>query len=815
MASDSDAGGERRIALSEREVEVAEIGRALERASTGGTLVIEGPAGIGKTSLMNELEEQARGGGFRLLRATGSELERDFGFGIVRQLLGPMLRSTDDAGSALLLSGPAALAAPVFGIGEAGALEVHSGEASLYGLFWLLAGLADEMPVVLAIDDAHWADAASLRFIRYLCQRLPGMPVLVTLATRPSEPGAQAEILKDLTNALEMPTIRPSLLSQAGTAGVVRAGLGEASAPTEAAFYEATGGNPLLIAELLAELRLSGSGAPVPEQVAAMGPKRIAWSVIERARALDPDAGDLVRAAALLGGGWDTRIVAELAGIEAERAARMIDGLSAASILVADSRLAFVHPLLRTAVYEDIPAAERAGAHSRAAELLARQGAGAEEVAAHLLSSAPGGTNGALQTLDEAAANALARGATESVVAYLRRALGEEMEQTRRADLLHRLGSAEVTLRDPASIGHLQAAIELAGEPRRALSATLELAGVLSTAGMWEETGRAIETGLAEFGGSDLSGVLELEAFRAAYLGYDPASAEKYAEDVPRLLGLVEGRTDFDSSSLRCVLGTIGAFQETSREAITELISPDSLDWRLARDGRESTLVPVAILALLMVDALEEAESAVAVVIEDARARGSLLAMISGVGATAVVNQRRGRLAAAEADLRTAIELLGENELSLMALATFLHFCLETIAEREELNELATVVEALEMPPAFGKTFSGAGGPGGPRRHADGTRRARGRPLRSAERRDDLPAVAHGPPRQLLAIAPCTRPPPGVASGSALSRQRGTRIGASARVSASRERQPSRACHPHRRRRGARAASRVSGGRDR
>ncbi len=179
--------------MLERESELAAIGAALERvrdAGSGGTLLIDGPPGIGKTSLIVQLGRRAAAGGYTVLRARGSEIERDFGFGIVRQLFGPLLRPLDVEARARLFAGPASLAAAIFGMAEVAAIDVPTAEASLYGLFWLLAGLAEEGPIAVAVDDAHWSDTASLRFFQYMGRRLDGIPLLIALAARPNEPGA-------------------------------------------------------------------------------------------------------------------------------------------------------------------------------------------------------------------------------------------------------------------------------------------------------------------------------------------------------------------------------------------------------------------------------------------------------------------------------------------------------------------------------------------------------------------------------------------------------------------------------------------------
>ncbi len=221
--------------LLEREEELAAIDAALEETAagpSGATLLISGPAGIGKTSLLGRLGRSAEAKGLRTMAASGSEIEREFGFGVVRRLFDPLLRSLGPDERAGLFAGPAALAAAIFGLAGSTTLEVNPAEASLYGLFWLAVALAERGPLVFAIDDAHWADVASLRFLQYLGRRLDGLPLLLCVAGRPAEPGPQAAILDELAAEPGTVTITPALLSVDATAALVDARLGvDAPAP--------------------------------------------------------------------------------------------------------------------------------------------------------------------------------------------------------------------------------------------------------------------------------------------------------------------------------------------------------------------------------------------------------------------------------------------------------------------------------------------------------------------------------------------------------------------------------------------------------
>src|SRR4051794_40159857 len=159
-------------ALLERERELTGLDRLVHDACEGrGRLVlVEGPPGIGKTRLLEEARVRASERGMVVLSARASELDREFPFSVVRQLFEPLVAGADAARRSALLHGAAALAAPLLGYGSP-APDGPGGDPSsahFHALYWLTANLADQAPVALAIDDVHWADASSQRFLQFL-----------------------------------------------------------------------------------------------------------------------------------------------------------------------------------------------------------------------------------------------------------------------------------------------------------------------------------------------------------------------------------------------------------------------------------------------------------------------------------------------------------------------------------------------------------------------------------------------------------------------------------------------------------------------
>jgi predicted ATPase len=212
--------------LLERERELAAVEELLSRRS--GILAIEVGAGIGKTSLVQATCRRARELRYQVLSARGSELEADFAFGVVRQLFERRLTGAGEHERASLLVGPAAAAGPLL-LGKTA--ECSAGDTSfavLHGLYWLTANLSAVQPLLLAVDDAHWADEPSLRWLTYLARRMEGLSVGLVVALRPCDPASASAPL--LALRAEAPVIlRPTLLSERAVSALVRTTMGDRS----------------------------------------------------------------------------------------------------------------------------------------------------------------------------------------------------------------------------------------------------------------------------------------------------------------------------------------------------------------------------------------------------------------------------------------------------------------------------------------------------------------------------------------------------------------------------------------------------------
>jgi DNA-binding CsgD family transcriptional regulator len=475
------AGGRVAGGLLEREHELDGLRAGLSRACAGdGTLLlIEGTPGVGKTALVRQARAEAGRYGITPLEATGSELEQPFAFGVVRQLLEPVIRQ--HAGHTDLFAGGAAPAARLFEPDGRPGGRAEVGFEALHSLYWLVVNITDQAPVLVSVDDCQWADRDSLRFLAYLAQRIEGLPVTMLLAGRPAglaqtEAGALWAQLAAHPAAV---ALYPRPLSEAAAVAWTRAQLGAGAADEFCrACHTATGGNPLFLRELLRALDGAGvsPSAAAAAEVQAVGPAAIRRFVLHRLAMLGAAPGRLAQAVAVLGDESELALAGRVAGLAPDVARAAADDLVRAGILSEAERVGFVHPIVRAALYEELAPGERQARHAAAAQVLAAGGAPAERVTAHLLRTAPTGDQRRIDTLRAAAVSAARRGAPGAAAARLQRALAETPTEQQRAEILTELGRCEVATMDfAAAEQHLAAAVTSDG----ALATRAEAASVL------------------------------------------------------------------------------------------------------------------------------------------------------------------------------------------------------------------------------------------------------------------------------------------------------------------------------------------------
>ena len=636
-------------AVFDRTDELLEIDRSLHRVfeRDGHVLLVEGPPGIGKTALLRELRRRATSRVRTILHARGGELEHGFGFGVVRQLLeAHVVRDGRDG----LFAGAARLAEPVLS-GTTDVAADAGGEpfAALHGLYWLVANIADDGPLVLVVDDVHWADEPSLRFLRHLAARLDGMPVLLVLAARPDAEVRRDSLVGSLMLEVREAILRPRPLGPATVGRLVGRALGAEPGPAlVAACREASGGNPFLLAELLLELRQVDH--PDPRTVLALGPKRVNAAILQRVGRLDPEAPALARSAAVLGDQARLAECAELAGLSTARAAELAAGLADLAVLEHIEPLRFVHPVVRTAVYRAIPALERGALHARAAKLLGSRGADPAQVAVHLLATTPSGDADVADALGEAARIALRRGAPDSSVTLLQRALDEPPDAAVRPHLLLQLGTAEHELSMAEARRHLREAAETTRDPAlraRALAGLAvdiqvevaeQRASVESYARAAEEV-RHLDPGLAA----------ELEAARLGALLFNPDLLPRFEDEADRF-GDVATRTAGGclllSFALRAALARGAPVSEIGDLAERAAAHPE-WERHTGNFWRINT-----VFGLIAAERYDLAEQLLGQALNHATRAGSTLRVANTLMLRGLTRLRRGDLRGAEDDLR-------------------------------------------------------------------------------------------------------------------------------------------------------------------
>ena len=658
--------------LLEREKELAAIGDLLAgaRAGRGGVATIEAAAGLGKTRLLDAAAERAAAEGMRVLSARGFELERQFTFGVVRQLYEPA-----GADGALIEAAAARSGTdPLFAVA--------------HGMYWLTADVAEQEPLLLTVDDAHWSDAASLRCLVHLADRIEELPAVLVVAIRSGEPGAPDELLAALAGEDGRHRITLPPLSRAATTRLIADQLGEDPGDSfAAAAHELTGGNPFYAEALAAELRAEGvrpddSGARI---LPAVTPAAVGRSVLVRLTRLGPDAIALVRAVAVLGDGAALQHAAALAELDVQAAAAAADDLARADVLRPEQALAFTHPLVREAVHAETPAHQRGLLHAAAARILHEGGASIEHVGAQLLRTAPAGEAWAADRLAAAGQAALAAGDLESAVAFLRRAADEPPAREARARVLHLLGGAEVRAGDDAGYGHLDAAAELAGDQQLLAAIRFDQARGLLLAGRPEAVD-ALARASSGLPAGERGETVEKEVELIVLGRMSPATAPLVRERAAQLAPVAEA----GEPGWQAALGALAGNAYLANRPATEIadLARRSLEGRRARgdDPAESAGWLNACYLLGQAGELAEAESWLTHAVERASRANALIVFAAAASFRAAAALRRGELARAEADARMALDAAGVSIAPLPLPAT-VGVLVEVLIERGHRDE--------------------------------------------------------------------------------------------------------------------------------
>ncbi len=432
--------------------ELAELQRALAAARAGRPRValIEGEAGIGKSSLLARFVSVARSG--LVVRASCDESERRLAYGVISQLVACAQAAGYDSGSSML------------GDELREALDPLAVGAELLGFLGDLQRRED--PVLVVVDDVHWADGPSARALLFTLRRLQADRVLVLVSARTGE----VERLGDgwprfLAGSAERIALgglaAPELVDLAAALGI-----GELSGSAATSLRDHTGGNPLHCRALLEEL-----GPAAITQMGSMmpAPRALARLIVDRLSSLTPSGQRLVIAASALGRRSELGVAAALAELDDPLPA--LAEAAQLDLLIEQpgqrvTEVAFVHPLVHSAVYDSLSPVARRRLHRRAAALL-----GSEDALAHRIAATVGADARLAEDLEAAALAASAEGRMAQAGAWLSQSAAITSEREERDRRVLDAIEALLACGEPAQAGTLMPAA--AAAPRSARQSAL------------------------------------------------------------------------------------------------------------------------------------------------------------------------------------------------------------------------------------------------------------------------------------------------------------------------------------------------------
>lgn len=623
--------------LLERREELAALTAAADAAANGAgrMVVVSAEAGLGKTALLRFAGQAAERAGARLLRSRGSDLEQDLPFGIVTQLLGRR-------------AVPEPVPTPL--------------DAVTHALWWKIADLAAEHPLVVIVDDAHWADEPSLLFLLTAAQRIRDTPLTLIVAARPAEPGAQQPLVRRLTGHEDAELLSPRALTEHGVARLIAAsGLPEAGRASDfaAACSTVTGGNPLLLIQLLAALEAEGVAQDEHgvARIGAIGPDPVQTGIEVVLDRLGPEARAVAHAVAVLGDGAPKDAVARLAGLDPDTAARATGSLETGGLFRRADSVGFAHPLMRSAVYQGLAPSERGRAHRCAAQIL-HPSAPAERIAAHLLVAPPAADTWAVDALMAAARRAVAGGAPDVAARQLERALAEQGSDERRGELLAELARARAAAGLPAAAAAFEAAVELAADDRARAGLRLELGRLLTALGQLPEARAALDRGMTDAETVDDRNLqIDLRAAWVSAAIFDPAVGMAAYDHVQPLVSTDAAPRTLGERRLLGQLAGAGCFTYVDR---AQVIAWGLRAWGegalLALANAEDPAISALTGALSFADAFPENDAVCDALLAEARRSGSALGFATASFLRGGSMAMQGRLPEAIADLEAAVD---------------------------------------------------------------------------------------------------------------------------------------------------------------
>ena len=489
-------------------------------AGSPGAVALLGEAGIGKTRLLRELASRAERRSDLVLAGSASELERDLPFSAFVDALDEYVEALDaDRLSALDHDVQAELGRVFPSLaslarGRKAALQ-HERYRSHRAVRALLEQLAETAPLVLVLDDFHWADPASVELLGALLRRPPGASVLIAVALRPRQVSEQlSAALAPAQRAAALTQIEVGTLSMGETQEL----LGESVASADASvLFDQSGGNPFYLEQLVRSLH-QAAGTSATEISLSGVPTAVVAALGEELSQLSSAGRLLLEGAAVAGDPFEPELAAAAAATSEPAAIDVLDELLRVDLVRTTEvprRFRFRHPLVRRAVYETSAGAWRLGAHERCAEALAARGASATARAHHIERCAREGDLAAVAVLREAgqaAASLAPASAAQWFGAALRLLPEASPGEERVALLLAQANSLASTGRFGESHANLLACLEIVQRDAEdwRVRVTTACAAVEHLLGLQSEAHRHLSTALAELGSTQSAEAIEL-----------------------------------------------------------------------------------------------------------------------------------------------------------------------------------------------------------------------------------------------------------------------------------------------------------------
>ncbi|MET7574350.1 AAA family ATPase [Streptomyces sp. NPDC005492] len=715
--------------LWEREEEIAGVAEAIDalcadESSSGSLLLVRGEAGLGKTALLAEARRIAEARGCQVWQARGGETLKSVPFNVVRQLLQPALISLMPEEIREYLGDWFDIAGPALGVTEPGERQADP-QGVCDGLVAAMSRLAKRYwPLVLLVDDAHWADQETLRWLAAFAERLDDLSVLVVVARRPGEvSGESARHLDAIAASAGHSVTDVNALTPAATAGLTRATVGQHA---DAAFcrevWAVTDGNPYETVELLAKVQDSAL-EPVEASAAelrALNRSARGRGLVARLDDLGAEARRFAWAAAILGTGISVKLVARLATMGSDEAERCAELLRSARILTAPDpaasqadagELEFVHPLIASAVYDSIPGGWRTAMHGIAAQVVTDSGLGAAAASRHLLQVHPDDDQELVEQLREAAREHLSIGAPDAARRCLERALLEPPLPEVHAHVLYELGCATLLTAPAVTIGHLQTALGMPGLDGQArVDAVLRLSQALVHNDQLEVAVRTVEEAARHEPGV---AKMRLQAVQYMWEGiYAGASTSPgRSGHLAELAATCTGR-DNSERALLILRGFDAMTHGENAEEVVEVCDRALVNGRLAPGlGWTDTEWGLEILMMLAsayayTDRLDRAESmyneALRAYTSAGWSGGHLAIAHAYVG---LGHRRRGRLGEVETSLRESLRLAERVGRGLPLYWSAICNLVDTLLARGRVEEAWEVAEQYGFAPPYPSTI--------------------------------------------------------------------------------------------------------------